>query len=186
MFTQIYTGASRQDANGDWKLWDFGKARNVFVDEIERRGADWVLWMDADDELRDAGQPAPRVVLGPARRSTACRSRARASAGCTTALWRANRGIRFVGRCHEYPTIGGHPTLALVDSVIRHDATPGIGEGANAAQPAHPHRGVRRAIRRRASRSTSAARTRTPVAGARRCDRSSTSARRRGCCDQRP
>jgi hypothetical protein len=38
----------------------------------------------------------------------------------------------FLGRCHEYPTIGGHPTLALVDSVIRHDATPGTGEGANA------------------------------------------------------
>ena len=36
---------------GDWKLWDFGKARNVFVEEIERRGADYVLWMDADDEL---------------------------------------------------------------------------------------------------------------------------------------
>ena len=51
VFTQIYTGASRQDAPGDWKLWDFGKARNVFVDEIERRGADFVLWMDADDEL---------------------------------------------------------------------------------------------------------------------------------------
>ena len=51
VFTQVYTGASRQDATGDWKLWDFAKARNVFVDEIERRGADFVLWMDADDEL---------------------------------------------------------------------------------------------------------------------------------------
>jgi glycosyltransferase involved in cell wall biosynthesis len=48
---QTYTGASRRDEHGDWKLWDFGKARNVFVEEIDRRGADWALWMDADDEL---------------------------------------------------------------------------------------------------------------------------------------
>ena len=128
---QTYTGASRQDEHGDWKLWDFGKARNVFVDEIDRRGADWALWMDADDELltpvnlRRAFWWDQHEVYGVQIESAGQR-------WLHHRLWRANRGIRFVGRCHEYPTIGGHPTLALVDSVIRHDATPGIGEGANA------------------------------------------------------
>jgi ADP-heptose:LPS heptosyltransferase len=46
-------------------------------------------------------------------------------------LWRAGRGIRFDGRCHEYPTIGGHRSLELTDSVIRHDAAPGVGESSN-------------------------------------------------------
>jgi 2-polyprenyl-3-methyl-5-hydroxy-6-metoxy-1,4-benzoquinol methylase len=128
---QTYTGASRQDEHGDWKLWDFGKARNVFVDEIDRRGADWVLWMDADDELltpanlRRAFWWEQHEVYGVQIESAGQR-------WLHHRVWRANRGIRFAGRCHEYPTIGGHPTLALVDSVIRHDATPGIGESANA------------------------------------------------------
>jgi glycosyltransferase involved in cell wall biosynthesis len=51
VYTRVYTGASKRDENGDWKLWDFSKARNVFVREIERLTADCVLWMDADDEL---------------------------------------------------------------------------------------------------------------------------------------
>ena len=129
--TQTYTGASRRDEHGDWKLWDFGKARNVFVDEIDRRGADWVLWMDADDELvtpvnlRRAMWWDQHEVYGVQVESAGHR-------WLHHRLWRANRGIRFLGRCHEYPTIGGHPTLALADSVIRHDATPGSGEGANA------------------------------------------------------
>jgi SAM-dependent methyltransferase len=128
---QTYTGASRQDDHGDWKLWDFGKARNVFVDEIDRRGADWLLWMDADDELltpvnlRRAFWWDEHEVYGVQIESGGHR-------WLHHRLWRANRGIRFEGRIHEYPTIGGHPTLALVDSVIRHDATPGSGEGANA------------------------------------------------------
>ena len=129
--TQTYTGASRQDEHGDWKLWDFGKARNAFVDEIDRRGADWALWMDADDELltpvnlRRAFWWDQYEVYGVQIESAGQR-------WLHHRLWRANRGIRFLGRCHEYPTIGGHPTLALVDSVIRHDATPGTGENANA------------------------------------------------------
>ena len=131
MHVQTYTGASRQDASGDWKLWDFGKARNVFVDAIEARDADWVLWMDADDEL-----------VTPANLRRACWWFEHAVYGVQIEsggqrwvhhrLWRAKRGIRFEGRCHEYPTIGGHAMLDLADSVIRHDATPGFGEGANA------------------------------------------------------
>jgi len=128
---QTYTGASRRDESGDWKLWDFGKARNVFVDEIERLGADWALWMDADDEL-----------VTPANLRRACWWHEHDVYGVQIEsggqpwvhhrLWRTGRGVRFEGRCHEYPTIGGLSSLTLVDSVIRHDATPGTGEGANA------------------------------------------------------
>ncbi len=130
VFTQVYTGASRQDATGDWKLWDFGKARNVFVDEIERRGADFVLWMDADDELltpanlRRALYWGEYDVFGVQIESGGQR-------WTHHRLWRAGRGIRFEGRCHEYPTIGGHRSLELMDSVIRHDAAPGAGESSN-------------------------------------------------------
>lgn len=56
VYTQTYTGASRRDDQGDWKIWDFSKARNVFVREVEVRGADWLLWMDADDELLTPNQ----------------------------------------------------------------------------------------------------------------------------------
>jgi len=130
VFTQVYTGASRQDATSDWKLWDFGKARNVFVDEIDRRGADFVLWMDADDELltptnlRRALYWGVYDVFGVQIESAGQR-------WTHHRLWRAGRGIRFEGRCHEYPTMDGHRSLVLTDSVIRHDAAPGVGESSN-------------------------------------------------------
>jgi len=129
--TQTYTGASRRDEHGDWKLWDFGKARNAFVDEIDRRGADWVLWMDADDELVTPVE-LRRVFWWDQHEVYGVQIESAGQRWLHHRVWRANRGIRFLGRCHEYPTIGGHPTMALVDSVIRHDATPGTGEGANA------------------------------------------------------
>jgi glycosyltransferase involved in cell wall biosynthesis len=88
------------------------KARNVFVDEIERRGADFVLWMDADDELltpanlRRALYWGEYDVFGVQIESGGQR-------WTHHRLWRAGRGIRFEGRCHEYPTIGGHRSLDL-------------------------------------------------------------------------
>jgi ADP-heptose:LPS heptosyltransferase/SAM-dependent methyltransferase/tetratricopeptide (TPR) repeat protein len=131
VYTQTYTGASRQDASGDWKLWDFGKARNVFVEEIERRDADWALWMDADDELLTPGN-LRRAVYWQAFDVFGVQIESDGSRWVHHRLWKTGRGIRFEGRCHEYPTIGGHPALTLSDSVIRHDAAPGVGEGANA------------------------------------------------------
>lgn len=131
VFTQTYLGASRQDDAGDWKLWDFGRARNVFVDECERQGADYVLWVDADDELltpdnlRRALYWSQFDVFGVQLESGGQR-------WVHHRLWKAGRGIRFEGRCHEYPTIGGHAILVLSDSVIVHDASPGSGESANA------------------------------------------------------
>lgn len=131
VFTQTFLGASRQDAGGDWKLWDFGRARNVFVEECERQGADYVLWVDADDalltphNLRRALYWSQFDVFGVQIESGGQR-------WVHHRLWKAGRGIRFEGRCHEYPTIGGHAILVLSDSVIVHDASPGSGESANA------------------------------------------------------
>jgi glycosyltransferase involved in cell wall biosynthesis/ADP-heptose:LPS heptosyltransferase len=131
VYTQTYTGASRQDASGDWKLWDFGKARNVFVEEIERRGADWALWMDADDELLTPAN-LRRAMYWQAFDVFGVQIEADGQRWVHHRLWKTRRGIRFEGRCHEYPTMGGHSALTLTDSVIRHDAAPGGGESANA------------------------------------------------------
>ncbi len=130
VWTQTYTGASRQDADGDWKLWNFGEARNVFVAEIERRGADWVLWMDADDDLLTPAN-LRRAVYWDEHDVFGVQIESAGTRWTHHRLWKAGRGIRFEGRCHEYPTIGGHAALTLLDSVIRHDATPGAGESAN-------------------------------------------------------
>jgi len=130
VFTQVYTGASRQDASGDWKLWDFGKARNVFVDEIDRRGADFVLWMDADDELLTPAN-LRRALYWGVYDVFGVQIESNGQRWTHHRLWRAGHGIRFEGRCHEYPTIGGHRSLVLTDSVIRHDAAPGVGESSN-------------------------------------------------------
>jgi ADP-heptose:LPS heptosyltransferase/SAM-dependent methyltransferase len=131
VYAQTYTGASRQDESGYWKLWDFGKARNVFVEEIERRGADWALWMDADDELLTPAN-LRRAVYWDAFDVYGLQIESAGQRWVHHRLWRTGRGIRFEGRCHEYPTIGGHRALTLADSVIRHDAAPGSGESANA------------------------------------------------------
>jgi ADP-heptose:LPS heptosyltransferase/glycosyltransferase involved in cell wall biosynthesis/2-polyprenyl-3-methyl-5-hydroxy-6-metoxy-1,4-benzoquinol methylase len=128
---QTYTGASRKDASGDWKLWDFGKARNVFVDEIERRGADWALWMDADDELLTPAN-LHRAIYWDDFDIFGVQIESGGQRWVHHRLWKTGLGIRFEGRCHEYPTVGGHATLDLTDSVIRHDAAPGFGESGNA------------------------------------------------------
>ncbi|HTP48898.1 MAG TPA: methyltransferase domain-containing protein [Casimicrobiaceae bacterium] len=131
VYARTYTDASRQDASGDWKLWDFGKARNVFVEEIERRGADWALWMDADDELVTPAN-LRRAVYWDAFDVYGVQIDSGGQRWVHHRLWKTGRGIRFEGRCHEYPTLGGHRALILTDSVIRHDAAPGAGESANA------------------------------------------------------
>lgn len=128
---QVYTGASRRDELGDWKLWDFSKARNVFVDEIERRGADYLLWMDADDELITPAN-LRRAFYWSAFDVFGVQILSGGQQWTHHRLWKTGLGIRYEGRCHEYPTIGGHSSLVLADSVIHHDAAPGPGETANA------------------------------------------------------
>lgn len=131
VYSQTYTGASRQDDNGDWKIWDFGKARNVFVQEIEDRGADWVLWMDSDDELLTPDQ-LRRALYWSQYDVFGVQIESGGSRWTHHRLWKTGRGIHFQGRCHEYPTYGGHASLVLTDTVVRHQTEPGAGETSNA------------------------------------------------------
>src|ERR1035437_1066100 len=45
-------------------------------------------------------------------------------------LWKTKRGIKFHGRCHEYPSWSG-PDQAHEHVKVFHDAAPGAGENAN-------------------------------------------------------
>lgn len=119
-----YTDASRTDEAGDWKLWNFGKARNVFVEVVEKHSPDWVFWVDADDKLMTPSALRRWLYLDQIS-VIAVRVYDASLRWIHHRLWRAGKGIHFEGRCHEYPTIGGHAALTRTDVVIEHDATPG-------------------------------------------------------------
>ena len=131
VYTQTYTGASRRDDQGDWKIWDFSKARNVFVREVEVRGADWLLWMDADDELLTPNQ-FRRALYRDQYDVFGVQIESGGDRWTHHRMWKTGRGIHFQGRCHEYPTHGGHASFDLTDSVVRHHQEPGAGENSNA------------------------------------------------------
>lgn len=127
---QVYTEASRQDEHGDWKLWDFSKARNQFVEKIETLGVDWILWMDADDELLTP-QNLRRALYWQQYKVFSVLIQSGCQSWPQHRLWRTGLGIHYEGRCHEYPTFGGFPCLNLADTIVRHDAAPGFGEDSN-------------------------------------------------------
>jgi glycosyltransferase involved in cell wall biosynthesis len=114
---EVFTGASEKDSSGEYLLWDFSVARNRFVEAIEQRGHDFVLWMDADDELItpelrqlifDESNDAHGVLI-------------QADAAWTQhRLWRTGLGIRFEGRCHEYPDLSEVRVKNHESIVIRH------------------------------------------------------------------
>ena len=101
---RTYTDASSLE-DGDLKLYDFSKARNQYVEELER-DCDWILWMDADDEMASkanlralAALPADAFEFGivdnfekPGTRFNHMR------------FWRVGFNVRYEGACHEYPT----------------------------------------------------------------------------------
>lgn len=121
---EVYTDASEKTENG-YVLWDFSAARNRFVEAIERQGYDFVLWMDADDELLtssleelllDEVHDAHGVQIVTSTRWTQHR------------LWRTGLGIRFEGRCHEYPELSKVRVKNHDDIEIRHHGSPDPGE----------------------------------------------------------
>jgi len=133
LYTETFLEASKLE-DGDYKLYDFSKARNYAVKLVEARmGVDWFLWMDSDDQLltpevvrrhsyrADAEAFANRIILGKHGDSVHHR------------LWRARRGIKFEGAIHEYPNHGIVRNADALDLVVEHDATPVEGnEDANA------------------------------------------------------
>ena len=46
--------------------------------------------------------------------------------------WKTKLGIKFDGKIHEYPILGNNSVFILEDTIIHHDAAPGIGETSNA------------------------------------------------------
>ena len=132
MIYETYTGASKQDDKGDWKLWDFGKARRQFAERIEAMpDADYLIWFDADDTL-----------LTPANLKRAFYLNQYDYFGMmieTDGLrwvhhraWKTKHGFSFAGKIHEYPVLDTGVGFVLQDTVIYHDAAPGIGEDSNA------------------------------------------------------
>lgn len=126
-----YLDASAQNDSGDWQLWDFGKARNKYVEIIERKGADWILWMDADDTL--TGEAKKVIKLAPYMpydiHAFPIKTGVQ-SFHYHHRLWRAGWGVRYEGACHEYPK--WPPTFRAKewpDHFIIHKYEEGSGEG---------------------------------------------------------
>ena len=125
---ETFTGASRLE-DGDWKLYDFAAARNVTVERAEQAGADWFVWLDADDVLLDPGALRRHAYL---ERYPVHAWKVRQGGGGDPwihhRMWRLDRKIRFAGAVHEYPLLGGHEVFVRPDVVVQHYAAPTAGE----------------------------------------------------------
>lgn len=128
LFSQ-YFGASKKDDKGDWKLWDFGKARNQFVAKIDNMlDADYLFWIDADDELL-----TPHVIQRASYNYEFDIFGLNISSGSPSTwvhhrMWKTRKGIHFRGKIHEYPTIHNNTGTILADAFVRHDAKATTGE----------------------------------------------------------
>lgn len=128
MYIAQYLDASEQDEKGDWKLWNFGKARNAFVKKIEDMGFDYVLWMDADDELLD--KKIKNLVFLDEYVIHGVQIESGGLKWPHHRLWKTKRGVKYQGWCHEYPNWTGKELVHL-DIGIFHDAAPGAHENSN-------------------------------------------------------
>jgi len=130
-----YLGASEPSGTGDIELWDFAKARNEFLRLIEEGRVksfadlpsenDWVLWVDADDELVNP-RAFRRMVYGPWSVVDAQVSHHADRSGqwphCR--MWRTGMGVRFEGACHEIPVLPvGAPRADVLHGWVRHHQT---------------------------------------------------------------
>lgn len=122
----LYLGASEPETLADgtrnWVLWDFAKARNEALQRVEWFRPDWVTWMDGDDELL-----TPAAYLRGMHRADvdtyACKVESGGQAWLHQRLWKASTGVRFMGRCHEYPKIDGLRS-ELLPATVRHHLEP--------------------------------------------------------------
>jgi ADP-heptose:LPS heptosyltransferase/glycosyltransferase involved in cell wall biosynthesis len=129
-FVTQYLGASKLDTKRDWKLWDFAKARNEFVNIIDSYpDADYLLWMDADDILKTPQNLKRALYLneydafGVMMETDVKWVHHR--------MWKTRKGIHFEGAIHEYPVLGDSHTFVISDCIIHHDGAPNPGESSN-------------------------------------------------------
>jgi glycosyltransferase involved in cell wall biosynthesis len=122
VIARTYTDAS-EHVDGAWRLLDFGKARNESLKDAEATGADWIMWCDADDEIktpeaiRRAMYWAEHDVFGVWIDGGGAR-------WVQQRLWKAAKRVRFQGRCHEYPILDGLSGGQIDDGLIVHHADP--------------------------------------------------------------
>jgi len=117
MNVSTYTDASLEK-DGEWYLQDFSKARNQFVDRIDKE-CDVLLWLDADDELLDA-KLLLEEIKKPGWDLISCTILHGGMQFRSHRVWRTNGGIRFEGACHEYPKWSPNLVTKCVDVRIKH------------------------------------------------------------------
>lgn len=112
----------------DWPD-SFAVARNRVLADAEARGADWVLWIDADEHLEHAERLRRYLTgagpyLGYVIRQQHLMLDAPQFHDKPARLFRTKRGVRFYGAVHEQPETapdaGVWPSLELPDLDIIH------------------------------------------------------------------
>lgn len=128
MCREVFTEANDEEG----RLNDFSKARNHYLD-IADKEADWVFVLDADDELK-----TPEAIRRASYRQDfdayALWIEDSGARWTTHRMWRTNMGIRYEGRCHEYPIKSDNVRdVVISDSLIVHHGEPsGNQEDSNA------------------------------------------------------
>lgn len=129
---ESYTGASELE-DGDWKLWDFAKARNRYVKAIEETtDADYLFWLDADDQLDPSSvRSVRRATYLDEYDVFGLMIESGGPLWVHHRLWKTGRGIEYDFPIHEYPKLDNKKGLKLSDVIIHHDAAPTGGETSN-------------------------------------------------------
>ena len=127
MSWRTYTDASERDETGEWRLWSFAQARNESLSDAEASGADWILWVDADDEILT---PAAirRAMYWPEFDVFGTWIEDGGHRWIHQRMWKASKRVRFEGRCHEYPVTHECRVGQIDEGRIRHHADPQAGQ----------------------------------------------------------
>lgn len=124
---ETYLGASEIGEDGKYRLASFSQARNRAIQVAEdmsaqNGGPTHYIWLDADDELLD-GDVLARSIYRNDVDTYAMFCEAGGSKWLHQRVWKLGMGVRFFGRCHEYPKIDGLRNETML-ATIRHHADP--------------------------------------------------------------
>jgi ADP-heptose:LPS heptosyltransferase/glycosyltransferase involved in cell wall biosynthesis/SAM-dependent methyltransferase len=123
---EVYTEASTL-VDGDWKLWNFAKARNQYVAMIDSEH-DWLLWMDADDTVTpEAGKIIRRAPYMPYDMHGFIIKTGQ-DGHTHHRLWRTKHGVHYTGAVHEYPQWPSNFRVKEWTAPIIHNCAEGTGE----------------------------------------------------------